>query len=112
MPVPHDPDLPYAVLVDRQQSSAYPQDTVLARFRDSDDAIEFTEPFAHGAVKIVDTSPPPPIPTTLGTVIRSKLTGMHLVRLRSGWVNFNQSVSHPDGMDPDEWTVLYDASVN
>lgn len=51
------------------------------------------------------------IPTALGSVIRSRLSGMTLIRMRAGWANFNQSVNHPDESIrrmPEEWDVLYD----
>ena len=42
----------------------------------------------------------------LGSVVQSKFSGMTLVHMRAGWVNFNQSVTHhPD--DPENWNLRY-----
>ena len=42
----------------------------------------------------------------LGSVVRSRLTGMTLVRMRAGWVNFNQSVTHHP-TDPEHWDLRF-----
>lgn len=52
------------------------------------------------------------LPTALGSVIRSRVTGMTLVHMRAGWSNFNQSVNHPTPNDPENWDVLYDNDPN
>jgi len=46
-------------------------------------------------------------PEALGSVIRSKFTNITLVKLRAGWVNFDQSVAHHPN-DPENWVLLYD----
>lgn len=51
------------------------------------------------------------LPTSLGSVIRSKITGITLTRMRAGWVNYNQSVTNADNaieQDMEHWTVLFD----
>ena len=51
------------------------------------------------------------LPTALGSVIRSKITGITLSRMRAGWTNYNQSVTRTDHdieQDMDNWTVLFD----